>query len=199
MAPEQARGEPVDQRADVYAFGLIVYDMLLGRRRVEPGASQTVELEARMTEAPRPARSIVADIPEALDRLVSRCLDPDPARRYQTTSELAADLERLDENGRPLPLVRRLTPSLMAATAVLVAAMLGGTYVVTRRAVEPPKQHEPISVLIADFQNGTNDPTFDRTLEPMIKRALEGAGFISAYDRSGISSTLGVRPPRATG
>ena len=49
--------------------------------------------------------------------------------------------------------------------------------------------------MIADFKNGTNDPTFDRTLEPMLKRALEGASFISAYDRSGISGTLGVRPP----
>ena len=195
MAPEQAKGEPVDQRADVYAFGLIVYDMLLGRRRVEPGSSPLDELDARIIKAPPPARSIVADIPEAVDRLVSRCLDPDPAKRYQTTSELAADLERLDENGKPLPLVRRLTPRLMAATAVLVVAMLGGTYVMTRRAVEPPKQHEPISVLIADFQNGTNDPTFDRTLEPMLKRALEGASFISAFDRSGIRGTLGVRPP----
>ena len=50
-------------------------------------------------------------------------------------------------------------------------------------------------MLIADFENGTNDPTFDRTLEPMLKRALEGASFISAFDRSGISGTLGVRPP----
>ena len=91
--------------------------------------------------------------------------------------------------------VRRLTPRLMAASAVLVIAMLVGTYFLTRRAVAPPKQHEPVSVLIADFQNGTGDPTFDRTLEPMLKLALEGAGFISAYDRSGISRSLGVRPP----
>ena len=49
--------------------------------------------------------------------------------------------------------------------------------------------------MIADFQNRTSDPTFDHTLEPMLKLALEGAGFISAYDRNGISRTLGVRPP----
>jgi eukaryotic-like serine/threonine-protein kinase len=52
-----------------------------------------------------------------------------------------------------------------------------------------------VSVLIADFQNGTGDPAFDRTLEPMLRLALEGAGFISAYDRSGVRSALGVRPP----
>ncbi len=83
----------------------------------------------------------------------------------------------------------------MAAAAVLVIAMLGGTYFLTRRAVEPPKQHDPVSVVIADFQNDTGDPTFDRTLEPMLKRALEGASFISAYDRNAIRRTLGVRPP----
>ena len=58
-----------------------------------------------------------------------------------------------------------------------------------------PVAHEPVSVLIADFQNGTGDPAFDRTLEPILKLALEGAGFISAYDRNGIRRSLGVRPP----
>ena len=124
---------------------------------------------------------------------------PDPAARFQTTAELVADLDRLDKNGKLLPLVRRLTPRLIAATAALVIAMLGGTYVLTRRAVEPPTQHEPVSMVIADFQNGTNDPTFDGTLEPMLRRALEGAGFISAYDRNGISRTLGVTPARPPG
>ena len=54
-------------------------------------------------------------------------------------------------------------------------------------------------MVIADFQNGTNDPTFDGTLEPMLRRALEGAGFISAYDRNGIGRTLGVACPTRTG
>ena len=55
-------------------------------------------------------------------------------------------------------------------------------------------QHEPVTVLIADFQNQTNDSTFDRTLEPMLKIALEGAGFITAFDRNSVVS-IGVRPP----
>ena len=72
--------------------------------------------------------------------------------------------------------------------------LLGGTWWFARRPAAAG-EHEPVSVLIADFQNSTGDPTFDRTLEPMLKRALEGAGFISAYDRSGIARSLGVRPP----
>ncbi len=193
MAPEQARGESVDHRADIYTWGLIVSDLLLGPRSLRGSVAE--ELQRRMTEAPPPLRSKDPQIPEALERIVSRSVMPDPAARFQTTAELVADLDRLDKNGKLLPLVRRLTPRLIAATAALVIAMLGGTYVLTRRAVEPPTQHEPVSMVIADFQNGTNDPTFDGTLEPMLRRALEGAGFISAYDRNGISRTLGVSLP----
>ena len=195
MAPEQARGEQVDHRADIYAFGLILYDILLGPSRSASDSSVVRELMKRMQQGVPDIRSVDPDIPEAVGRIVSRCLDKDPAARYQKTAELVAELVRLDENGKPLPLVRRLTPRLMAATAVLVIAMLGGTYLLTRRAVAPPKQHEPVSVVIADFENRTGDPTFDGTLAPIIKRALEGAGFISAYDRNGIRGTLGVRPP----
>ncbi len=193
MAPEQARGETVDHRADLYALGLIVSDMLLGPR---PGREHSIEeLQRRMKEPPPALRSVDPRIPEALERIVSRCVEPDPVARFQTTAELVAALDRLDGHGALLPLVRRLTPRMMAATAALVIAMLGGTYVLTRRAVEPPTQHEPVSVVIADFQNRTGDPAFDRTLEPMLKRALEGAGFITAFDRNAIRRTLGVQPP----
>jgi tetratricopeptide (TPR) repeat protein len=124
-----------------------------------------------------------------------RCLQPDAAARYQTTAELVGALDRLDDNGTLLPLVRRLTPRLMATAALLLVAAVAATYFVAQRLVEPPKAHDPVSVLIADFQNATGDPAFDRTLEPMLKLALEGAGFISAYDRAGIRRSLGVRPP----
>ncbi len=196
MAPEQFMLQPVDHRADIYAFGLILYDMLLGPQHRRSGPKGAVaRLQARLKQPPPSARSIDPKIPEALDRIVTRCLEPDPQRRFATTAELVTEFHRLDDHGRPLPLVRRLTPRLMAATAILVIAMLAGTYFLTRRAVEPPKQHDPVSVLIADLENRTDDPAFDRTLEPMLKRALEGAGFISAYDRTQITRSLGVRPP----
>ncbi|MGE5199129.1 MAG: protein kinase domain-containing protein, partial [Rhodospirillaceae bacterium] len=195
MAPEQARAQPVDHRADVYAFGLMVYDMLLGLRRARRKDSAADELEQRLTEAPPPLRSIDPEIPEPLERVVMRCLQPDPPARYQTTAEVVAALDRLDDKGTLLPLVRRLTPRLMAATALVVTVLLAGTYFVAQRLVRPPAEHAPVSVLIADFRNGTGDPAFERTLEPMLKLALEGAGFISAYDRAGIRRSLGLRPP----
>ena len=68
MAPEQALAKPVDQRADIYAFGLILYDMLLGRRQASRAESAVAELMKRIQQAPPPPRSIDPMIPEAVDK-----------------------------------------------------------------------------------------------------------------------------------
>ena len=68
-------------------------------------------------------------------------------------------------------------------------------HVVVTRTPPPPKQHDPVSVLIADFQKRTGDPTFDGTLEQTLRRGLESAGFITAFDRTRIRAALGVAPP----
>jgi serine/threonine protein kinase/tetratricopeptide (TPR) repeat protein/TolB-like protein len=195
MAPEQAQGLPVDHRADIYAFGMIVSEMLVGRPPGSEGLSPVEALMQRLTSAPASLRSVNPEVPEAVDDLVNRCLQPDPADRFQTTGELVAAIDALDADGIPIPPVRRLTPRLVAAILILVSTLLAGTYVVTRRAVEPPKVHDPVTVVIADFENRTGDPAFNRTLEPILKRALEGASFISAFDRNAVLRILGVRPP----
>ncbi|MGE3889656.1 MAG: hypothetical protein AB7H81_24795, partial [Vicinamibacterales bacterium] len=80
-----------------------------------------------------------------------------------------------------------------AGMAIIVAAL--GSWFAGRWGVTPVEAHEPVAVLIADFQNQTGDPTFDHTLEPVMRLALEGSGFISAYDRSAIPRSLGVPAP----
>ncbi len=194
MAPEQARAQPVDQRADIYAFGLILYDMLLNQQRARGADTALEELTSRMQAAPPAPRSIDPTIPEPVDRLVTRCIQPDAAERFQTTPDLVAALNRLDDRGHLLPALRRVTRRLVASVAGVFLALLGLTWWFARGPALPV-EHDPVSVLIADFQNGTGDPAFDRTLEPILKLALEGASFISAYDRSGIARSLGVRPP----
>ncbi len=194
MAPEQARGQPVDQRADIYSLGLILYDMLVGGSRAQRVGNPLVELRSRMEHAPPSVRSVLPEVPEAIDRFVSRCLEPDPANRYQTTKDLAEEIATLDENGAPIPIKRTVDMRVLAAVMTLGVAALGGTWWFAR-GPDVAVQHDPVSVLIADFRNLSKDPTFDGTLEPIVKIALEGAGFISVYDRAGIKRSLGVRPP----
>ena len=194
MAPEQAKGQAADQRADIYAFGLILYDALTGQRRAARAKSAVAELQARMNTSPPPVSSLVPEVPGPFADVISRCLEPDPDKRYQTTTELAAALDRLDEKGGLIPVRRVLGLPAVAGVVVLLLALSAGTWWYQRQFI-PPAAHEPVSVVIADLQNNTGDPAFDRVLEPTIKRALEGASFISAYDRAGVTSTLGVRPP----
>ena len=103
MAPEQASGQEVDQRADIYAFGLILYDMLVGRHRAQHSKSAVEELQARMQAAPPPVKSILPEVPDALDQIITRCLEPDREKRYPTSQDLAAVFDRLDDNAIPIP------------------------------------------------------------------------------------------------
>ena len=196
MAPEQAKALPVDQRADIYAFGLILYDMLIGGRRSERAASAIAELQGRMDKAPPAPRTVDATVPVAIDAIITRCLNPDPAKRFQTTIELQSALDRLDERGKPLPIIRRLTRRTMTAAAVVVALLLGATFYATKWLSAPVVEPDPITVVIADFQNSTNDPTFDNTLGQTVKRALQSASFISAFDKAGARAEFDEVPEK---
>jgi len=108
MAPEQARGENFDHRADIYAFGLILFDMLvgLGRHKIPPDPRTG---RGEPVPEPQSARHLDPDIPESLDRIIQGCLEPQPSARYPSCTAVAADLARLDEQGRPLPVAWRFS------------------------------------------------------------------------------------------
>ena len=194
MSPEQAKGQPADARSDIYAVGMIMRDMLVGARATEDPTDALTELMERVQHAPKPVKELDPSIPDAVDRLVTRCLQPEPAHRYQTVTDLLADLNGLDAEGKPIPKVRTLTRRTVLAVAVGVLGLVFGTWWLSW-SPPPPRAHDPVSVLIADLQNGTGDPSFDHALEPMLKLALEGAGFITAFDRTAVARSLGVRPP----
>ena len=182
MAPEQARAEPVDQRADIYSFGMILRDALLGLRRGGSGTA-IAELMARIKEAPPSIRTVDPELPEAVDRIVARCLEPDPAARYQTTQELLADLNRLDDEGQPLPEPRKFTRRHAIAAGIAFTGIVSGTYWLAQPA-PPEVQPPPTSVLIADFDNQAGDPVFDGALEQALALAMEDAPFITVYPRA---------------
>ncbi len=187
MAPEQARGGPIDRRADVYAFGLILYDMLLGRRH-SGHTTAVAELMSRMQQAPASARSIDPSIPEAVDALTARCLQPDQAARYQTMTQVVADLDQLNTDGHRTPASTAATwtaPSHPARTGAwglgtstsstakwliavgLVVAVGGGAWLFRDRlfggasTASPGSVAPAISLAIMPFRNASSDPTLD--------------------------------------
>jgi len=188
MAPEQAMAQPVDHRSDIYAFGLMVRDMLVGPRNAGGAETAVAELMARMHMALPPARAVDASIPVGLDALITRCTEPNASARYQTTRELVADLESLDQNphrtkGLTAPLLRpgvggpaatgsaaRSAPRGAARAAIaagLLVAVLGGGWLLRGQFTgetatsSGPAADKPLSLAIVPLRNSTGNPTLD--------------------------------------
>ena len=90
MAPEQARGKPVDARTDLYATGVVLYEMVTGQVPFEAGTPMAM-LAKHAYEPPPPPRSIVPSLSPEVETLLLRALEKDPAARYQTAADMAAD------------------------------------------------------------------------------------------------------------
>ena len=120
MSPEQAEGKPVDARADVFAAGSVLYEMLAGRR---PFASDTQvgQLLAVLRETPAPLRAARAEVPPELEQIVGRCLEKEPARRYPSAVELHAELAQLHAARYAS---RAARPSLLRRPAIAIPLTL---------------------------------------------------------------------------
>ena len=197
MAPEQARGEKLDQRADIYALGLVLYDMLAGRRRLGAHGDAMSEMLARMREAPPSLPSVEPGVPQGLASVIARAIEPNRDARFQTVRELLEALDGLDSEGNAIraqtqtgspatPLATRPRWALASALAGLVASLAIAVWLSVGRDTASPAAtpaREPVSVLIANFDNQTGDPLFDGSLEQALGLGIEGASFITAFPR----------------
>lgn len=184
-SPEQATGQPVDARSDIFAAGIIFYQLLTG---VSPFGGDTAPGAKQAWEKPVPPIELDAAVPKLLSEAVMKCLQFDPARRYQTASDFLKDLA-LWQAGTlgQIPVVSRWAGASrwLWITIGLAVLLLGSATIMWRnRAPKPTAKHKPVSVLVADFNNSTGDPVFDGTLEPMFTIALEGASFVSSFPRN---------------
>jgi tetratricopeptide (TPR) repeat protein len=193
MAPEQARGEPVDQRTDIYAVGLILYELISGTRP-RGGAGGFAELFARLQQEPPPLRQAVPDVPDAVDAIVGKCLKLDAAERYATSDELLADLDTLDAEGKLIPAPRRMARwKIVSAAAVLGTLLVTATWwIAANRVLPPATSRPPVPVLIVDFDNKSEETVFDGALEQALGIAMEGAPFVTAYPRRDAARLVGA-------
>jgi serine/threonine protein kinase len=98
MAPEQVAGKPVDYRTDVYSLGLMLYEMFTGTQAFRADTAVAVALK-QMREAPAPPHEIDPSIPVGIERVILKCLEKDPARRFQSISELESSLRSPSSTG----------------------------------------------------------------------------------------------------
>jgi len=176
MAPEQARGEAVDHRADIWSFGLVLYEMAKGRR---PAAAVRLRVEAS---------------PE-LERIISKCLETDRELRYQHAADLRADLERLKRgadgsatSGADASGTARSRWRLVAAAAAVTALVAGGYVYYPRAATLTDKD----TIVLAEFTNTTGDPVFDDTLRQGLAVQLQQSPFLSLISDERIRRTLAL-------
>ena len=195
MSPEQAQGTEVRASSDVFAFGLILYELLAG---VTPfyAESAIASLVMRTKQRATPLTDVNREIPGPLSNIVSKCLEQNPGSRYQNAGELDEDLRAWQgrSGGRKVSATsirlrmgraRELPWVQIGVTAVAIVTVAVGAawYSYHKKQAAQSLTHAPVSILVGDFANHTGDPVLDNTLEPMLGVALEGASFINSYSR----------------
>ena len=137
MAPEQVEGKEVDARTDIFAFGVVIYEMATGRKAFE-GESKASLTAAILTSEPPPITKIQPLTPPSLERVVKRCLAKDPEERWQSARDLTSELKWIAEMGGAIPLAgaeaaglkpmagrrKRRAIAMGAGTSFLLAAIV---------------------------------------------------------------------------
>jgi tetratricopeptide (TPR) repeat protein len=203
MAPEQARGQLVDARADLFAFGVVLYEMLAGERPFR-GETATDTIAAILTADPPP---LPGRVPPALQRIVRQCLEKRPERRFSSAHDLALALEAASSAVEAAPI--GLTGAGMTARArqwrwpvgavLLLLALVGSVWFGLRstaglhvfdRSPTPARLTDKDTIVLSDFDNKTGDPVFDDTLKQGLSVQLEQSPFLALVSDQRVAETL---------
>ena len=201
MSPEQAKGDPLDARTDLFSLGSVLYEMATGQAPFA-GRSTAEVFAALLMKEPSPVSSLNPDVPKALDPVIAKLLAKDRDQRYRSAEDLLADLEAISgSSSRPAIAVatqpaptpppetdrRRPRNRMIAIGALLLVACAGGAFLfrdhlgnkpgpAPGETVSQSATAKPTSVrdgiIVADFINKTGDPVFDTTLNQALRVQL---------------------------
>ncbi len=201
MSPEQAKGDPLDARTDLFSLGSVLFEMATGQAPFA-GRSTAEVFAALLMKEPPPVSSLNAEMPKALDPVIAKLLAKDRDQRYRGAEELLADLESLSGSGSrpaisvptqpvptpaPEPDRRRPRNRMIVIGALLLVAGAAGAFLFRDRlvtktetatgvATSPSAPTKPASardsIIVADFINKTGDAVFDTTLNQALRVQL---------------------------
>ncbi|HEV8409018.1 MAG TPA: serine/threonine-protein kinase, partial [Gemmatimonadaceae bacterium] len=135
MAPEQAAADPsADHRADIYAFGIMAYELLAGRTPFAGLAPQKL-LAAHMGQSPEPVSNLRPDTPPALAHLVMQCLEKDPDKRPQNAAEISRQLDSITSTGSLESMQALSGPAALRRALIIWAAAFGAMFVIAKAAI----------------------------------------------------------------
>ena len=201
MSPEQARGEELDARTDLFSFGAVLYEMATGRMAFS-GNTAAVIHEAILNRPPTSLVRVNPEISPELERIINKALEKDRKLRYQSAADIRTDLQRLKrdtESGRAALTTAEtgLKPApkstwfrwvaVTGATVLVIGLAVGGWLFHTRKA---HALTEKDTIVLSDFDNKTGDAVFDDTLKQGLSVQLEQSPFLNLLSDRKVNETL---------